>query len=164
MSLRQRRVRILALAALLVFVFTLASVLPRYTAATPTKGHHSGTSSVYRAAIPGPGSDPGGAAWQVVTPDTTMTRCGTSILLMMVAGQQQGVIAFTPPGGVFPPRYSVAVRAALSALSDGCIALATRVSAAADVYLYSPCVDGEWCITLDGQTDHPLAGGTVAAA
>ena len=50
----------------------------------------------------------------------------------MVAGPQgAGDVQFLPPGGSFPGNYRVSVQVEFGSLTDGCVSIYTRSSAAA---------------------------------
>jgi len=88
-------------------------------------------SQPYRAFVPGPGCDEGGASWTVPPGDPITTTClGAKGLQVEDAHPGTGDVQFLLPGGPFPRNYRISVQVNLSHMPDGCASIYTRAGAA----------------------------------
>jgi hypothetical protein len=88
-------------------------------------------SQPYRAFVPGPGCDEGGASWTVAPGDPITTNClGATGLQVEDTHPGTGDVQFLLPGGPFPRNYRISVQVNLSHMPDGCASIYTRASAA----------------------------------
>lgn len=128
-----------ALAIIAISIITAVSVVPRALVAVNAQAL-----TVYRAATPGPGCDKGTAQWALVPGAGTIT-CLPSGMRLSVAADRDAIVEFHPPGSIYPANYSVAVRADMSAMRDGCAEILTR-DEGTGFYILGICTDGAWHI------------------
>jgi hypothetical protein len=121
------------------FVFTPLPALP-----------FASSQITYRAHIPGAACDKGGAQWALMNPLEAQVACHSDGMQLKVQSRQQGLVAFTPPGGIFPRNYGVSVQIDPSALLAGCVGIETRATAC-DYYWNGLCKEGSlvtWKIAM----------------
>jgi hypothetical protein len=81
----------------------------------------------YKALVPGPDCDPGGATWSV-TGERVSPQCGRDGLVVTVAPHRDVDITFLPPNGFTSPNYRISVMVRFSSGFDGCASIYTRGS------------------------------------
>jgi hypothetical protein len=119
--------------------------------------------SIYRASTPGANCDKGGAQWASIYPRAAARQCQANGLWVGVPAKGLGLVAFTPPVGIFPQNYRIAIQVAFDNPSD-CAAIETR-ALSADNYANLLCGDGNWSIGRNSQSQHIfLASGVVTPA
>jgi hypothetical protein len=125
----------------------------------------------YQTAIPGPGCDTHGGNWSVPPGAPITTHCLRTGLQVEIAHSGASDVQFLLPTGAFPQNYRVSVQVNLSQLPDGCVSIATRLSASGH-YTTSICsntVPGAqsylWNIQrIEPTTFKQLTDGTVPKA
>ena len=123
------------LVTIIATALLLTIVLPRQIQASENQQ--------YKATIPGPDCDNGGATWSVISGNSIGISCLKTGLEVKLAARGTGSISFVPPSGVFTQSYQVAVQADFSHLSSGCVSIETRATSAGN-YLNLICFDGSW--------------------
>lgn len=84
----------------------------------------------YQAKVPGPGCDKNGAYWSVPPGEPVSARCLSAGLEVAASPHGSGDVQFLPPDGTFPRNYTISVQVRFSTLTDGCVSIYTRSSAA----------------------------------
>jgi hypothetical protein len=127
-----------ALAIVLVAILTCGYVLPRAAA----QGAATALAP-YKATIPGPACDHGGAAWIVLPGHEEQLHCLATGLQITAGANADELVSFHPPGRQFPQNYRVTVQVDMSSLPDGCASIYTRYSVAG-YYENDICLNGMW--------------------
>ena len=126
----------------------LGSALPRLTQANAAL-----VGTPYKATVPGPGCDAGGALWTVTPGERVTTECGAAGLHVEIGPGRgdEGDVKFLPPNGFTSQNYRISVQITFGSGFDGCAGIYTRGSAAGR-YLTAVCGDNS--VGIDKQGAH----------
>ncbi len=126
----------------------LGSALPRLTQANAAL-----VGTPYKAPVPGPGCDTGGALWTVTPGERVTTECGAGGLHVEIGPGRgdEGDVKFLPPNGFTSQNYRISVQITFGSGFDGCAGIYTRGSAAGR-YLTAVCGDNS--VGIDKQGAH----------
>jgi hypothetical protein len=140
---------------------TVTSPGARSTTA-PTPSNPPASESSYRAQVPGPSCDPGGAQWSIV-PVGTPAVCEPAGLVVSLDPGTSVVLQFVPPARVIASSYQLSAQVNISDLPGGCIGIITQASAVG-FYEDDICSDGSWSAFVNLGSAQLIGQGTTLAA
>jgi hypothetical protein len=140
---------------------TVTPPVPRSTTA-PTPSSTPVAESPYRAQVPGPSCDPGGAHWSFV-PAGAPSICEPAGLMVSLDPGTSVVLQFVPPTQVIASSYRVSAQVNMSGLSGGCTGIITQASAVG-FYEDDICSDGSWSAFVNLGSAQLLGQGMTSTA